>query len=192
MEGGHVKSLVASAACWQISWEAGTLFLERHFFPPNVFKYYICQCSERLKNYITHIYLKGDINFSSLTNSMCMARKGKYLCMFFLVKWSFRCYIDKVHLTEKWFITIIMKIWETELINSSPYPVKSCWQGQQCSSHRVLLWAGAVLWVKQQGISQSRAGHSRRHVTHLFFFFNGSPKTTFPTERSHIPEGKLG
>lgn len=47
------------------------------------------------------------------------------------------------------------------------YPVKSCGQGQQSSSNSVLLRAGTVLWVRQQGTSESRSGHSRTHVTQV-------------------------
>lgn len=69
------------------------------------------------------------------------------------------------------------------LIKWYSYPVKCCRQGQQGGRHGVLLWAGAVLRVKQQGTSERRAGHSGNHVKrlrqHLF-----SLKRESPAERS--------
>lgn len=93
---------------------------------------------------------------------------------FIIVAVMVQCQLDRIHFFGK-----TGKL----LIKWYSYPVKCCRQGQQGGRHGVLLWAGAVLRVKQQGTSERRAGHSGNHVKrlrqHLF-----SLKRESPAERS--------
>lgn len=70
------------------------------------------------------------------------------------------------------------KFWLILKFESFIYPVKGCWQGQQRGSHGELLWAGAVLRVKQ-GRSEPRARRSgRRAARPCEHLFHQSPKTS--------------